>query len=72
MLALLMLAAILVLGIILILRLIPKMQYRVLSIITLVLTVAFDSYRQRKFPETKLFLLAGTVAVCVTAGSLFR
>ncbi|HEX3027248.1 MAG TPA: hypothetical protein VHR42_08515 [Clostridia bacterium] len=41
MLALLMLAAILVLGIILILRLIPKMQYRVLSIITLVLTVAF-------------------------------
>lgn len=43
-----------------------------LGMLTLVLTVAFDSYRQRKFPETKLFLLAGTVAVCVTAGSLFR
>lgn len=41
MLALLMLAAILVLGIILILRLMPRTQYRVLSIILLVLTVAF-------------------------------
>lgn len=43
-----------------------------LGMLTLVLTIAFDSYRARKLPETKLLLLATTVAVCVTAGSLLR
>lgn len=43
-----------------------------LGMLTLVLTIAFDSYRMRIFPELKLLLLATTVAVCVTAGSLFR
>lgn len=43
-----------------------------LGMLTLVLTIAFDSYRIRKLPETKLILLATTVAACVTAGSFFR
>lgn len=43
-----------------------------LGMLTLVLTIAFDSYRTRKLPETKLILLSTTVAACVTFGSLFR
>ncbi len=43
-----------------------------LGMLTLVLTIAYDSYRAKKLPETKIILLALTVASCVAVGSVFR
>lgn len=43
-----------------------------LGMLTLVLTIAFDSVRTKTLPDRKIGVLAFIIVVCVVSGSLFR